>query len=90
MYYVAVAHTHIKQKKKIFFTDVHGLLHDNYDIINLIKKFPVISKCYPISTSTASTYVWLKGQKGGKINGNSKKNQRQLLMFFVFHHIKKK
>ena len=63
---------------------MHGLLHDNYDIINLIKKFPVISKCYPISTSTASTYVWLKGQKGGKINGNSKKKQRQLLCFSFF------
>ena len=41
----SVTVAHIKQKN--FITDVHGLLHDNYDIINLIKKFPVVSKCSP-------------------------------------------
>ena len=68
---------------------MHGLLHDNYDIINLIKKFPVISKCYPISTSTASTNVWLKGQKGGKINGNSKKTVSTLNVFCFSSYQKK-
>ena len=68
---------------------MHGLLHDNYDIINLIKKFPVISKCYPISTSTASTYVWLKGQKGGKINGNSKKTASTFNVFCFSSYQKK-